>query len=189
MKRGGICQWCRARSPTRPSVRRGAAGSAERTLHCIVCCPRIADQAGSAIAHVSTYKGDRQPEGQGCRRLWRGAAYSESGAFFGSKVVSPGQGYPPCVLKPGPGVATTAQAVEVPGPEREAIHNMVRLAENQLEPREIKLERERISHDKAPHPSQDEWTRVGPKEQKNCRPRPRGKSPPNKKTPSRPRSD
>ena len=87
----------------RSSVRRGAAESAERTLHCIVCCPRIADQAGSAIAHVS---GDHQPEGQGCRRLWRGAAYSESGALFGSKVVSPGQGYPPCVLKPGPGVAT-----------------------------------------------------------------------------------
>ena len=91
---------------------------------CIAIAWPHADRAGSNMARVFTYKGDRQLEGQGRGRLQPGAAYTESGAFFWSKVVSLREGCPACVLKPGPG-ATTKKSPKPTQREREAVQNSV----------------------------------------------------------------
>ena len=60
----------------------------------------------------STYKGERQPEGQGKKRQQREesrGAYKGDGAFVGIKVSSPRS--EPIVLKQGPGVIATTNPI------------------------------------------------------------------------------
>ena len=82
----------------------------------VLARPALAD--AGFMDHRSTYKGERQPEGQGKKRQQREesrGAYKGDGAFVGIKVPSPRD--EPIVLKQGPGVnATTNPIVLRQGP-------------------------------------------------------------------------
>ena len=99
-----------------PTMTEEGSGTASENQYIVIAWPH-ADRAGNNTAPVSTSQGGRQPEGQGKRRLQRVAAYTGRGASFDSEVVGPREGYPPCVLKPGPGVATKM----APNPPRENV--------------------------------------------------------------------
>ena len=76
----------------------------------VLARPALAD--AGFMDHRSTYKGERQPEGQGKKRQQREesrGAYKGDGAFVGIKVPSPRD--EPIVLKQGPGVNATTNSV------------------------------------------------------------------------------